>query len=105
MATRLFIVRHGQSQAQVDRIVSGHDTCTGLSPLGWSQANALRDRLMRTGELRDATGLYSSILPRAIETAQTISPAVGNHEPRSHCDEVVECRTLRQLELFVGELA
>ena len=22
-----------------------------------------------------------------------------------HCDEVVECRTLRQLEQFVGELA
>ena len=31
--THLVLVRHGQSQAQVDGFVSGHDTCRGLSPL------------------------------------------------------------------------
>ena len=84
--TRLVVVRHGQSMAQTQRIVSGHDTCTGLSPLGWQQAELLRDRLLRTGELRDASGLYTSILPRAIETAGTISSAVGGHDAQQDCD-------------------
>ena len=84
-ATRLVIVRHGESMAQTQRIVSGHDTCSGLSARGWAQAELLRDRLLRTGELRDASGVYSSILPRAVETAAAIRPAVGDHEPQPDC--------------------
>jgi probable phosphoglycerate mutase len=78
-------MRHGESQAQIDRIVSGHDTCTGLSERGWRQAELLGERLSRSGELRAASGLYSSILPRAIETASVISAAVGGHDVRSDC--------------------
>lgn len=77
-STRVVLIRHGESQAQVDRIVSGHDTCTGLSLLGREQAAKLRDRLLRTAELRDVSAVYTSILPRAIETATTIAPAVGD---------------------------
>ena len=61
----------------IDRIVSGHDTCEGLSERGHEQAARLRDRLLRTDELRDATAMFTSILPRAIETAATIAPALG----------------------------
>ena len=75
--TQLVLVRHGQSQAQVDGFVSGHDTCRGLSPLGHRQAEALRDRLATTGELAPVDALYTSILPRAMETAATIAPPLG----------------------------
>src|SRR2546429_2520026 len=85
--TRVVLIRHGESQAQVDRLVSGHDTCTGLSPLGHEQAAKLRDRLLRTGELRDASAVYTSVLPRAIETAATIAPSVGSGiDASQHCD-------------------
>lgn len=76
--TRLVLVRHGESQVTVDQVVGGHQGCTGLSPLGRKQAEALRDRLQRTGELADAAALYASVLPRAVETASIIAPAVGS---------------------------
>ena len=83
--TRLFLIRHGESVAQVEGFVSGHDTCRGLSDLGRRQVTALRDRLQRTGEI-DADVLLTSILPRAIETAEIIAPAIGGHEPVQDCD-------------------
>ena len=76
--TRLVLVRHGQSEATVQQVVGGHGGCTGLSPLGRNQAEALRERLSRTGLLRDATVLLASVLPRAVETAEIIGPAVGD---------------------------
>lgn len=75
--TRLILVRHGEAQTHVDQIIGGHNACNGLSDLGRRQAQALRDRLERTGELKGADHIYASILPRAIETAQIISPAIG----------------------------
>ncbi|HYD09674.1 MAG TPA: histidine phosphatase family protein, partial [Acidimicrobiales bacterium] len=56
--------------------VSGHRTCRGLSDLGRQQAQALHDRLATTGEI-EADVLLTSELPRAIETAQIIAPAIG----------------------------
>ena len=41
--TRLVVIRHGESMAQVNGIISGHNTCVGLSDLGRAQAGALRD--------------------------------------------------------------
>lgn len=75
--TRLVLIRHGEAQSHVDQIIGGHQGCTGLSDLGRRQATALRDRLERTGELAGADHLYASILPRAIETAEIIAPALG----------------------------
>ena len=83
--TRLFLIRHGESVAQVEGFVSGHDTCRGLSDLGRRQVQALHDRLARTGEI-SADVLLTSILPRAIETASIIAPAIGGHEPVQDCD-------------------
>lgn len=84
--TRLVLIRHGEAQAYLDQVVAGEKGCTGLSDLGRRQATALRDRLARTGELADATALYASVLPRAIETASIIAPAVGGHEIEQDCD-------------------
>ncbi|MEP6622957.1 MAG: histidine phosphatase family protein [Acidimicrobiia bacterium] len=84
--TRLVIIRHGESDAQLRQIISGHDTCTGLSDLGRSQAESLRDRLVRTGELGEINAVFTSILPRAIETAQIIAPALGGVAAAQECD-------------------
>lgn len=76
--TRLVLIRHGEAQSGVDGIVGGDNGCTGLSDLGRRQAAALRDRLARTGELGEVDALYASTLPRAIETAEIIAPAIGD---------------------------
>ncbi|MEO7836644.1 MAG: histidine phosphatase family protein [Acidimicrobiales bacterium] len=78
-ATRLALIRHGESQATVNGVVAGERGCTGLSDLGRRQAEALRDRLASTGELV-AEVLVASTLPRAIETAEVIGPALGLEE-------------------------
>jgi 2,3-bisphosphoglycerate-dependent phosphoglycerate mutase len=75
--TRIVLVRHGEAQSHVEGVVGGRQGCTGLSDLGRRQAEALRDRFERTGEVADASALYSSTLPRAAETAAIIAPALG----------------------------
>lgn len=93
--TRVVLVRHGESEATVHRVIGGPRTCTGLSTLGVLQSERLRDRLAATGEIR-ATVLYSSAFPRALETADIIAPALalpvriepgfGEHDPGPECD-------------------
>jgi probable phosphoglycerate mutase len=65
-----------------------------LSARGRAQAETLRDRLARTGELAGATALYASVLPRATETAAIISPALGDLPVTSDC---------RLCEIHAGE--
>jgi 2,3-bisphosphoglycerate-dependent phosphoglycerate mutase len=83
--TRLVLVRHGQSMAQVEQTIAGHDTCKGLSDVGRRQVEALRDRLAATGEVR-ADVLLTSVLPRAVETAAILAPAVGAGDAVQDCD-------------------
>jgi probable phosphoglycerate mutase len=91
--TRLVLIRHGQAQAATEGIVAGHAACSGLSELGRRQAQALHDRLAASGELR-ADVLYTSVLPRAIETAEIVAPALGPAQLERDCDFC---------ELHVGE--
>ncbi len=84
--TRIVLIRHGESVAQERQIVAGHAGCLGLSERGRAEATALRDRLLATGELMDAVGLYASVMARAVETAAIIAPAVGNREVVHDCD-------------------
>jgi probable phosphoglycerate mutase len=53
--------------------------------LGRRQAEALSDHLASTGRIR-ADVLLASILPRAIETAEIIAPALGLQILRQECD-------------------
>jgi probable phosphoglycerate mutase len=87
-STRVTIIRHGESQCTVDGIVGGTKGCTGLSMEGRRQAELLRDRLLQTGELAITDVVLTSVLPRAIETAAIISPAVGggNLDVLQDCD-------------------
>lgn len=95
VSTRVVLIRHGESQVTVNRVLGGPRTCTGLSELGLHQTERLRDRLIRTEEV-EATALYSSAYPRARQTAEiiasawglpiTIVPAFGEHDPGAECD-------------------
>ncbi|MHB1503661.1 MAG: histidine phosphatase family protein [Acidimicrobiales bacterium] len=76
-ATRVVLVRHGESVCNIAGVVGGHAGCTGLSPAGVSQVEALRSRLAVTGELASAVALYSSVIPRAVQTASIIRPVIG----------------------------
>lgn len=84
--TTLVLVRHGEAQSFVEGVIGGHQGCTGLSDLGRRQAAALHDRLARTGELDAVTAVYTSTLPRSIETAQAIAPAIGDHDLTPSCE-------------------
>lgn len=76
--TRLVLIRHGEAQCNVDQIVGGPAGCTGLSAFGRRQALALARRLAASGELAGTSTLYASTLPRAIETAEALAPALGD---------------------------
>ena len=76
---RLLLIRHAEPEANVAGIVAGPKGCTGLTERGRGQAAALAGRLRM--EASQVDFLYSSILPRAVETAEIVRPAVG--APRS----------------------
>lgn len=94
--TTVVLVRHGESIVTVRRVIGGPLSCEGLSDLGRRQSERLHERLVEAGELAGATVLYSSEYPRAIETAEIISPALGltiqkdarfgEHDPGPECD-------------------
>jgi probable phosphoglycerate mutase len=76
-ATRIVLIRHGEAQCNLNQVIGGPKGCTGLTDLGRRQVAALADRLFESGELRQAAVLYSSVLPRAVETAERLRPVVG----------------------------
>ena len=84
--TRLVLIRHGESRSTIDRVVGGHEGCGGLTDRGVLQAKALYERLARTGELAEATTLLTSVLPRAVQTAEIIAPALGDLSIAQHCE-------------------
>ncbi len=94
--TRLVLVRHGESNVTVNRIIGGPRTCNGLSDLGRRQASALLDRWTAHREIEPDV-LIASQYPRAFETMQIIAPALGDlpidrdagygeHDPGPECD-------------------
>jgi 2,3-bisphosphoglycerate-dependent phosphoglycerate mutase len=76
-ASRIVLIRHGEAECNVNRIVGGEKGCSGLTDLGRRQVAALADRLYESAELREATTLYASVLPRAVETAERLRPVIG----------------------------
>jgi len=72
--THVVIIRHGQSQGNAEGRFGGH-TDTPLSPRGRRQAQATAKAL--GAEKFDA--IYSSDLPRAIETASPLAKLSGVH--------------------------
>ena len=82
---RLLLVRHGDAHAGFHGVIGGQRGCKGLTPLGRQQAEALAGYLGSSGRAR-ADVLLASVLPRAIETAEIIGPALGLAVARHECD-------------------
>jgi probable phosphoglycerate mutase len=74
--THLHLIRHGEAEINVRRVVGGKRGDTGLTARGVVQAERLRDRLAGAGEIR-ADVLVASPLPRARQTAEILAPALG----------------------------
>jgi 2,3-bisphosphoglycerate-dependent phosphoglycerate mutase len=72
LTTHVILIRHGQSQGNAEGRFGGH-TDTPLSPRGRKQAEATARAL--ASEKFDA--IYSSDLPRAIETASPLAKLTG----------------------------
>jgi probable phosphoglycerate mutase len=83
--TRLVIVRHGEAVSNAEDMVAGHLGCTGLTERGRRQVAALAERVRRTGELAGAAAHYSSVLRRAVETAEILHPALGEAAYEARC--------------------
>lgn len=98
--TRIVLVRHGQAACNVNGTVGGRKGCTGLTPAGVRQVEALRDRLARTGELADVGAFYASVLPRAVATAEILAPALARWRAGGAPRLVADCRLC---ELHPGE--
>ena len=70
--TQLYLIRHAEAMAAIKGFIGDG----GLSPLGVTQAERLRDRLAETKEI-EADVLIASTFPRAQQTAEIIAPALG----------------------------
>jgi probable phosphoglycerate mutase len=90
------LVRHGQGVVNVSGRIGGVRGCSGLTELGRAQVAALARRLARSQELSEVNALYASVLPRAIETAEILAPALGLRGD----DVIVDCALC---ELHPGE--
>lgn len=77
--TRLILVRHGESEVTVRRVLGGERSCTGLSELGRRQATALGERLA-AGDDPPIDVVWSSTLERAVETADIVAAHIGIDE-------------------------
>jgi probable phosphoglycerate mutase len=75
VVTELYLIRHGESVANVEPIIGGMRGDAGLTARGREQAALLERRLATVGPRVDA--LYASTLPRARETAGYVARALG----------------------------
>ncbi len=80
---KLLLVRHGETDSKSSQRYWGR-TDVGLGPVGLRQAEQLRDRLA----VEKIDCIYSSIMRRALITAQTV--AAFHHLPVTGCPELRE---------------
>jgi probable phosphoglycerate mutase len=73
VTTHLYLIRHADS---IDGLEDGKYRDLGLSEDGRRQAELLRNRLARTGEIRPDVFIVST-MRRAQETATILQPAIG----------------------------
>lgn len=94
MTTRLLLIRHAESWANVARLVGANEVCTGLTDVGREQAGLLAERFAATGPIPDVA--YASSVRRAQETCAVLTDRLGI------ADATVE-RDLRELDPGAAE--
>jgi probable phosphoglycerate mutase len=88
-ASRLVLVRHGESVSNQEQWISSQSTCGGLTNRGRAEAQAARDRLVQLPELAPDAVVVST-MRRAIETAAIVVEPTGlQAEQRSELIERV----------------
>jgi broad specificity phosphatase PhoE len=70
---RLYFVRHGESEANILRIISSRGYRYGLTARGQQQAITLAQHLQHV----PISGIFSSPLRRAVETAEILARVLG----------------------------
>ena len=70
---KIYFVRHGESEANVLRVISNRGWVHPLTDKGRQQARDLADRLQTAGIAR----IYTSPLQRAVQTAEILAQALG----------------------------
>jgi probable phosphoglycerate mutase len=73
IVTELTFVRHGQAQCNVDGVVGGPRTCTGLTDLGRRQMTLTAARLVSEHEANPFTHVYSGPRRRLIESGRILT--------------------------------
>ncbi len=92
VGTCLVLVRHGEARCNVDGVVGGMRGDGSLTERGREQVRSLRDRLARSGEFDDLTAIYTSTLPRAVETAAILAPSLPEGLAPVADDDLCELR-------------
>ena len=70
---KLYFVRHGESEANVQHVISNYGSHFGLTELGKQQAHVLAERLKDL----PITTMYSSPVLRAMDTADILYQSLG----------------------------
>ncbi|MFF7777064.1 histidine phosphatase family protein [Streptomyces tanashiensis] len=73
ITTELVFVRHGEAQCNVDGLVGGPRTCTGLTNRGYAQVEQVALRLAAEHRDRPFDALYAGPRIRLRQTAEIIS--------------------------------
>lgn len=81
---RLILIRHADAYAGFEGVIAGQRGCRGLTPLGRWQAEALSEYLVESRRI-SADVLLASVLPRAVETAEVLAPALALEDVRQDC--------------------
>ncbi len=87
--TNIYLIRHGEANANVNHVVGGMDGDTGLTARGVREAELLRDRLAASREIAPDVFLASTF-PRARQTAEIVAPAFS--VPLAFDDDLQELR-------------
>ncbi len=89
---RFYFIRHGESTANLLRVISNRCLPHPLTATGRQQAAELAERLTPAGPIR----LFHSPIPRAVETAQILAAAWSP-------EQVIEAEALREYDLGIYE--
>jgi probable phosphoglycerate mutase len=75
--TELLLLRHGQAQCNLDGVVGGPLTCTGLTPLGTTQVKRAADRLREEHATHPFDVLIAGTRLRLRQTGAILAEALG----------------------------